>query len=299
MNDQFNTMSIEERIAFHAQNPSHATLSGRGKNKASANVKNGRNLLNEKFDKNAVSVGAIDLAEEYQIDEMTLPLVIGQLRRNYGLAVSSLPRWRDTGIKVRQAAANQAMLLNNSDNVIAFTIVFSHRLQDSITKQASKKKGVTSLVSKILRRGFEAGGIATADQVFWFNLEAKPDKNSDNPTKEPAYRLYHVHGVMVVPSGMSDDDFGAALKKAGGKEERFDNQINCRELWFAQGWGKYSAKQIAKMQAHTGDNCFGMSAACKAIGEQRYTEIKDTIDNLIKAENLAEKAEASPMSSSR
>ena len=57
------------------------------------------------------------------------------------------------------------------------------------------------------------------------------------------------------------------LKKGGGKEENFDNQVDRRNLDFAQGWGKYTTKQIAKMQAHTGDSCFAMSTACKAIRE--------------------------------
>ncbi len=195
---------------------------------------------------------------------------------NYGLPISALPRWASLGIKVRQAAATQAMKFHEYREV-AFTIVFGDSIQLSLTKLAIKKKGVSAYAQKQIQRGLKVAGIENSDQIYWFNLEAKAD---DDPNEAPYYH-YHVHGVMLIPKHLSDIELEAALKKAGGKQVYFDNQVDQRDLWFDNGWHAYTSKQKAEMQHHTGDMACGMSKACAQLTQAHYSELKSRINVII------------------
>ncbi|EPJ44486.1 MAG: hypothetical protein OFPI_39740 [Osedax symbiont Rs2] len=276
MLNKCDNLSAKEKIRYFANNPCRATLINRGKNKASSIVKNGRLFQFETKDKNATAQCVIDIRAEHPLDGIDTRSVRLHLRMNYGLRISALPRWASLGIKVRQAAATQVMQFHKYREV-AFTIVFSDGIQLSLTKRAINKKGVSSYAQKQIQRGLKVAGVQNSDQIYWFNLEAKAD---NEPNEAPFYH-YHVHGVMLIPEHLSDIELEAALKKAGGKQVYFDNQVDQRDLWFDKGWHAYTSKQKAEMQHHTGDMAFGMSRGGAQLTQAHYLELKSRIKIII------------------
>ena len=246
-----------------------------GKNKASASVKNGQKLASEDRDKNALSLCVVRLADEFDVEEIDGRLVISTLKANYGLALSSMSRWRDVGLKVRLATATSAMNKSHQRTVV-FSVVFSDRIQQTLTRKAKQGKGVSAYVNKKLREGLKRSGLSLDQQVYWFTLEAKHGSDPDCPP----YHHYHVHGMIVIPDVWSDGDMEKALKRVGGSEKHFDNQVDIRPLTFNEGWLNYVTKQTAEMQRHVNDKCYGMSGACKNLSQQLYAKLKGHIGNL-------------------
>ena len=246
-----------------------------GRNKATGSVKNGRKLANESVDKNALSLAIVRLADEFGIYQLDDRLVISTLRASYGLSRTSMSRWEDVGVKVRLSAATSAMN-KTGKRVTPFTVVFSDRIQQTLMRKADAKEGVSSYVQKKLREGFKAAGIPVSEQVYWFTLEAKSD---EKPYAPPYYHYhYHVHGVMLEPVNFSKQELEAALNKVGGKDKHFDNQVDTGVLWFDIGWLSYTTKQMAELQAHTGDKCYGLSGECKRLSRMFYLELKGHVD---------------------
>ena len=248
-----------------------------GKNKAAASVKKGQKLASEDPDKNALSLCVVRLADEFSIGQIDTRLVLSTLKANYGLALSAMPRWRDAGLKVRLATSTSVMNKQH-ERVLAFTVVFSDRIQQTLTEKAKQSNGVSAYVNKKLRDGLKRSGLPLEQQVYWFTLEAKKESDPDYPP----YYHYHVHGMIVVPEDWCESGMEAALKRAGGKDEHFDNQVDLCPVWFDHGWLNYVTKQTAEIQKHTQDDGYGMSTACKKASQAYYGQLKQYIGDLIR-----------------